>query len=201
MESIKKLYSNFPKLQLHIIASDSISREEENSSDILMRPFYDSDNFRKVWYTLYHHGLFASKDYISQMGMPQSVEDLLKHRIVGYGEYKFSYYEDINWHLKGQDYGLPKLKPYLTINSTKAIYSAAQQGLGICSIPIESDKIYDFDRELIRVLPHIAGPTVKSYFCIKKSATGRKLNSINVFNDYFQNYLKGQGVEILLIDN
>lgn len=199
MESIKGLYSEFPNLRLHIIASDSISREEELSSDILIRPFGGSDNFTKVWFVAYHHGLFASQEYLDQMGMPNSPEDLLTHRIVGYGEYKFSYYDDINWHLKGHDYGLPKLKPFLTINLTKSMFDAAQNGLGICSLPIEVNKVYN--GKLIRIFPHIVGPTVKLYFCVKKSATGRKLNSINVFKEYFKHSLEQEGLEIVQVEN
>jgi DNA-binding transcriptional LysR family regulator len=199
MESIKGLYNDFPNLRLHIVASDSISREEELSSDVLIRPFADSDNFIKSWYIEYHHGLFASQEYINQMGMPTVPEDLASHRIIGYGEYKFSYYDDINWHLKGHDYGLPKLKPYLTINLTRSIFNAAQNGLGICSLPLEVDKLYDSG--LVRIFPHIVGPTVKTFFCIKKSAIGRKLNTINVFKEYFKNSVVEEGIEVIDLDD
>ncbi|MBY0291676.1 MAG: LysR family transcriptional regulator [Alphaproteobacteria bacterium] len=194
MESTKKLYSKFPNLRLHITSADAISREEENTSDVLIRPFGDSENFTKVWFILYQHGLFASQEYINKMGMPKSSDDLVSHRFIGYGEHKFSYFDDINWHLKGQDYGFPKLKPILTINSTKAIFDAAKHGLGICSAPIVSNKIYS--GELVRVLPEIIGPTIKTYFCIKKSATGRKLRSIETFKNYFEEHLKQLGIKI-----
>ncbi len=194
MEIIKKLYAEFPNLRLHITASDTITRDEENVSDVLIRPFGDSENFIKVWHTTYHHGLFASQDYLNKEGIPQSPEDLLSHRMIGYGEHPFSYYDEINWHLKGQGCGLPKLKPVLTINSTKAIFDAAKHSLGICSAPIEANKIYNGD--LIRVLPEIVGPTIKTHFCIKKNATGRKLRGINIFNSYFKNYLESLGIQI-----
>lgn len=194
MESIKILYSEFPKLRLHITSSDLITKEEENTYDILIRPFGDSENYKKIWFTTYQHGLFASQEYIHQMGMPASPEALTSHRIIGYGEHTFSYYEDINWHLKGQDYGLPKLKPVLTVNSTKAIFDAAKHGLGICSAPIESNAIYR--GELVRILPQICGPTVHTFFCIKKSATGRKLRSINTVGSYLERYLKKLGIKI-----
>ncbi len=194
MESIKKLYAELPHLRLHITASDFLSKEEENTADILIRPFGDSDNFLKLWGIVYHHGLFASQEYIEKMGLPQSAEDLLSHRIIGFGEHKFSYFDDINWHLKGQN-GLPKLKPFLTINSTTAIFDAARHGLGIGSVPIEASKVYNY--ELVRVLPEIIGPTVGTYFCVKKSAAGRKLNTINAFEEYFRKYLKQHDIDII----
>lgn len=198
MESIKKLYLEYPNLRLHITASDAISREEENASDVLIRPFGDSDSYRKLWFLTHSHGLFASQSYLDKMGTPKTPEDLLSHRIIGYGEHKFNYYDEINWHLKGQEFGLPKLKPSLTINSTKAIFDAAQNDLGICSITFQSNKIYG--GHLIRVLPQIKGPIVTVYFCIKKSATGRKLKGIKMFNKYFKGYLKQLNIEISPIE-
>ncbi len=148
----------------------------------------------KVWFATYQHGLFASKEYIKRMGMPKCPDDLLSHRIIGYGEHKFTYFDDINWHLKGIGYGLPKLKPILTMNSTKGIFDAAVNGLGICSSPIEANKFYS--NELVHIFPEIVGPKVNTFFCIKKSVTGRRLRNINIFKNYFENHLKNLGVTI-----
>lgn len=198
MESIKELYSEFPQLRLHISSTDMITKDEENTCDILIRPFGDSENFKKVWCTTYDHGLFASQSYLDQMGIPNSPEDLPSHRMIGYGEYKFSYFDEVNWHLKGQGYGLPKLKPALTINSTKAIFDAASHGLGICSSTVQSNNAYSGG--LVRILPQIQGPTINTYFCTKKSAAGRKLRNINIFNTYFQHYLKQLDIEIFPLE-
>ncbi len=194
MESIRSLYAEFPNLRLYITSSDTITKDEENASDVLIRPFGDSENFTKVWFTRYQHGLYASQGYIKCMGEPKTLEDLISHRLIGYGEHTFSYFDDINWHLKGAAYGLPKLKPVLTINSTKAIFDAATYGLGICSAPVESNRIYD--HELVRILPEITGPTVNTFFCMKKNATGRRLRNINIFKSYFKNHLEKLGVTI-----
>jgi DNA-binding transcriptional LysR family regulator len=198
MESIKELYSEFPHLRLHISASDMITKDEENAYDVLIRPFGDSENFRKIWSITYTHGLFANQNYIDQMGMPKSPEDLLSHRLIGYGEHKFSYFDDINWHLRGQGYGLPKLKPSLTINSTRANFEAATHGLGICSTSNQSNEGYH--GQLIRILPEITGPTVNTYFCVKKDAAGRKLRNIQIFRTYFENYVRQLGTEIIFIE-
>ncbi len=192
--NIKELCAKFTNLRLHLSASDNVFREEVNASDVLIRPFPDSEMFRKAWYGACRHGLFASSEYIAQMGMPETPEDLVNHRIIGYGDHEFSYFDDINWHLKGQNYGLPKLKPFITINSTRAIFDAACHGLGICSTPIESNSLYT--GKLVRILPHIEGPTIKIFFCIKRTAAGRKLNSINIVKNYFEEYLTKNGVPI-----
>jgi len=195
---VNELWDKFPNVRLHIMASDSLSREEANASDVLIRPFPDSEIFRKEWYVAYRHGLFASEDYLARCGTPQSPEDLLSHRIIGYGNHEFSYFEDINWHLKGQ-HGLPRLKPSLTINSTRAIFEAASQGIGICSTSFEANTAYT--GKLVRILPHIEGPTCKVFFCIKKTAVGRKLNSIKTVMDYFELYVRQSGVSIYRVED
>lgn len=194
MESVKDLYAQHSKLRLHINSSDNIAKDEETTYDILIRPFYDSDDFSKVWSIDYNHGLFASPDYIKKMGEPTKPDDLHSHRVLGYGEHTFSYFDDINWHIKGGYLGLPKIKPILTVNSTKAIFSAAEQGIGICSAPIESNAIYS--GKLIRVLPEISGPQVKTFFCAKKSAIGAKHKNIQIFQKYFEDHLKNIGITI-----
>jgi len=194
MDSIKEFCAEVPKLVLKIIASDTISREEEKAYDVLIRPFGNLEEYKKLWHMSYHHGLFASKEYIEKMGMPKIPQDLLEHKIIGYGDYKFSYFDDIDWHLKGSDYGLPNLKPSLLINMTKAIYEAAERGMGICSAPIESNKLYRGN--LVRILPEINGPTIHSYFCVKKNATRKKLKNSEIVSNYFQKFLKGQGIKI-----
>lgn len=199
VEVIKELFTKNPNLRLHITASDSITREEENASDILIRPFGDSENFEKLWYLSYHHGLFASQEYIDEMGAPKTPEDLIHHRIIGFGEQNFSYFEDINWHLKGHKSGLPRLKPFLSINSTRAIFEAAKLGFGICSAPYESNEFYEGN--LVRVLPEIEGPQTKTFFCINKSAIGRKLNNILAFKEYFEEISKFYKVKMIPIDS
>ncbi|KAB2832335.1 MAG: LysR family transcriptional regulator [Caedimonadaceae bacterium] len=199
MEVLKYLYADYPNLRLHMTASDTITRDEENASDVLIRPFGDSENFIKAWSISYHHGLFASKAYLEKMGTPQSPEDLLSHRLIGYGEHTFSYFEDVNWHLKGQGYGLPKLKPHLTINSTKAIFDAAENDVGICSSTLQSN--YTYKGKLIRVLPQISGPFIQTHFCIKKNATGRKLRNILTFSSYFEKYLNLANIKVTRLDH
>ncbi len=196
MDSIKNLLAEVLNLKLKIIASDKITRDEEKAYDVLVRPFYDSTDFKKLWYVSYNFGLFASQEYIDKYGMPKTPGDLIRHKIIGYGD-TFSYIEDIDWHLKGSAYGLPKLSPTLSINVTKAIYEAAKKGMGICSTPIESNSFYK--GQLIRVLPEITGPTVNSYFCVKKTATRRKLKNIDVANTYFRKYLTDAGFEVHML--
>lgn len=195
LPSIKDFTTLHPELHINILASDIISKNIENSVDILMRPLGEANtNIIKKWYTLFHHGLFASKDYLEKNGIPLKPEDLLdNHSILAYGENEFSYFEDINWHIRGK-WGLPKLTPSLTINSTSALYKAAEEGLGICSSLEESNSFYS--GKLIRVLPQVSGPELKSYFAVKEKNDPTTDSIKSIFQKYFEEYLLKLGIKI-----
>jgi DNA-binding transcriptional LysR family regulator len=194
MVSIKDFHSNYPNLRINIIADDYLPKNVEAGADILLRPIGNNPDLIKKWYIEYNHGLFASEGYLKKAGTPKTPEDLLKHCIMGYGTHEFSHFEDINWHLKGKNWGLPKLAPALTINSTPSLFSAAVKDIGICSATIESNAIYGGN--LVRVLPNIKGPIVKTYFCTKQNLSSSTEKNATIFQDFFENYLEDIGVKI-----
>jgi DNA-binding transcriptional LysR family regulator len=194
MPSIKDFYQNYPYLTVNIIADDYLDKSIAAGADILLRPIGNNPDLVKKWHIKYHMGLYASDTYLKDNGIPEVPEALLKHCIMGYGSHEFSYFEDINWHLKGKSWGLPKLEPTLTINSTISLFEAAAQGIGICSAAIESNAIYD--ENLTRVLPQVKGPVVKTHFCTKQNASASTEKNTDIFRQFFENYLESMGVKI-----
>ncbi|MBM3467953.1 MAG: LysR family transcriptional regulator [Alphaproteobacteria bacterium] len=194
MKSIKDFHSNYPNLRVNVIADDYLPKSVEAGADILLRPIGNNPDLNKKWHIKYHHGLFASEEYLKKKGVPRTPEDLLNHCIMGYGAHEFSHFEEINWHLKGKSWGLPKLVPSLTINSTTSLVLAAAQGIGICPATTESNAFYD--EKLIRVLPQIAGPIINTYFCTKQNATSSTRKNTEVFQNFFEKYLDTIGVKI-----
>lgn len=194
MQSIKNFYLVYPNLKVNIIANDYLDKSAEAGADILLRPIGNNPDLVKKCHIKYQHGLYASDAYLKQKGVPNVPEDLLDHCIMGYGTHEFSHFEDINWHLKGKNWGLPKLIPTLTINSTTSLFLAAVQGIGICSATTDSNAIYD--KSLVRILPQIKGPTLKTYFCTKQNASASTQENTNIFLKFFENYLDSMGVKI-----
>lgn len=193
LPSTKLFYENSQETHIKVVASDTLTKQLINSADFFLRPIDDLEGISKIWHVGYHHGLFASKEYLGRMGVPQTPDDLLTHHVLGYGQYEFSNFGEINWHISGK-YGIPKLNPSMTINSTKALYKAACEGLGICSSPVESNDIYQY--ALQRILPDIQGPYVESFFSIRDDINDHKKNSIASFQKFIEDYLKNQGVII-----
>ncbi len=193
MQSIKDFHLSYPNLKVNIIASDYLDKSLEAGADILLRPVGNNLDLLRKWHIQYEHGLFASESYLKEKGTPKTPEDLLKHCIMGYGSHEFSHFEEVNWHLKGKSWGLPKLTPTLTINSTASLFLAAVQGIGICSATVESNAI--FDESLIRVLPKIKGPIIKTYFCTKQNATSATKINTDIFQNFFERYLQDLGIK------
>jgi DNA-binding transcriptional LysR family regulator len=192
--SIKEFHSLYPTLRVSIRASDQLSSKIEIASDIILRPIDELEGFTRCWHVTYHHGLFASRKYLEKKGNPTKPEDLKDHCLIGYGEDKFTGFEEINWHLKGKGYGLPKISPTLTINNTVAIFNAAAEDIGICSTPVESNNI--FRGTLVHVLPEIRGPTLNTHFCMQNNTGKLKQRNIYIFRDFFKQYLERIGVKV-----
>lgn len=194
MQSIKDFHLNFPNLRVNVIAGDYLDKSVEAGADILLRPIGNNPNLNKKWHISYRHGLFASKAYLKKMGTPKVPEDLKNHCIMAYGAHEFSHFEDINWLLKGKNWGLPKLVPALTINSTASLFAAATKDIGICSAAIESNAIYG--ENLTRILPRINGPMVKTYFSSRQNLSAATQKNAQVFQNFFEKYLGSIGVKI-----
>lgn len=133
LQSIKDFHLRYPQLIVNVVANDFLDKTTESGADILLRPIGQNPDYDRKWYIQYRHNLYASKAYLKDKGTPQEADDLLNHCLMGYGIHPFSHFEEIDWHFKGKTWGLPKLSPTLTINSTTSLFFASIQGIGICS--------------------------------------------------------------------
>ena len=196
--SIKEFHDIYPNLKIFIIAEDNLSDSMTKKADVLIRPFDDTPpaGFHPHWRIRYRMALFASRDYLAKYGIPKKPEDLKNHCILAYGQ-PFHGVSNVDWHLQGKKYGLPDLTPTLKINSTRALFDAARNGIGIISNPIESLAIYH--EELIHVLPDIAGPVVETKFCMRISDDEQKNINMRIFSSFFEKNLPS--LDIVIMEN
>ncbi|MHA1558658.1 MAG: LysR substrate-binding domain-containing protein [Alphaproteobacteria bacterium] len=186
--SIRDFHVLYPNMRVFIIGDDYLAKNTETSVNILLRPLPPTFDFDRLWYVSYHHGLYASKEYLQKAGVPKVPEDLLEHCIIGYGEHAFTYFDEINWHLKGKVWGLPKLTPILTVNSTTSLFYSAVEDIGICSTSQEAARFYKGN--LVRVLPKIEGPVTKTWYCINPNDPAPVKKNSEIFCSFFEQYLK-----------
>ena len=125
-----------------------------------------------------HTSLYASPTYLEEMGVPETVQDLDGHRIIVYGD-ETSPLRDVNWAQRvGRDEAPPR-SPTLTINNVFGMLRAVESGLGIADLP---DYMVPASSELVKILPHLEGPSFDLYFIYPSDL--RRSKRIAAFRDF-----------------
>jgi DNA-binding transcriptional LysR family regulator len=121
----------------------------------------------------------ASPDYLKQHGVPQRPEDLDEHQLVLFGDYRPPV-EDINWLAEaGRRPGSPR-RAVLEVNSTQAMKSALQTGIGVGALP--DFMVTPNEDGLVALLPELKAPKVDVYFVYPEELRNSK--RVAVFRDF-----------------
>ncbi|MCQ9386651.1 LysR family transcriptional regulator [Brevibacterium moorei] len=96
----------------------------------------------------YSLGLFASRDYLRQVGTPEALPDLAGHRIVYYPEHSL----DVD-ALDGAVDSSPTTAGFVSSNSVEAQVRATIAGMGVGLLPVFMAGEHPGDSELVRVVP------------------------------------------------
>jgi len=126
-----------------------------------------------------HSYIYAAPAYLKKYGMPRSVDDLDKHKVIIYGEEVRPPVPTINWLLTvGGREDRPRA-PVLTVNNAYAIVRAVQSGLGLGGL---AEFMATEMPGLVRVLPEVQGPRIDAYFVYPEELRNSK--RIQVFRDF-----------------
>lgn len=195
MNCIRSFNRLHPGLRVSIIADDNFTDDMAEKSTII---FWCLDkelpNYDKIWYVEYKYGLYASDDYIEKHGIP-TLDNIQNHKIIAYSG---SENIDItNWHLTG-NYGLPKLTASVFSQSRDLIAKMTAEGVGIGAIADRQDVYYGY-QHLNRVLKIIDGPSMNSYFFVKKGLSAQMICNVDLLSGLFRNYFLTRGIEIHMV--
>jgi len=126
-----------------------------------------------------HSYIYAAPAYLKKYGMPRSVDDLDRHKVIIYGDEVRPPVPTINWLLTvgGRD-DRPR-SPVLTVNNAYAIVRAVQSGLGLGGL---AEFMATEAPGLVRVLPEVQGPRIDAYFVYPEELRNSK--RIQVFRDF-----------------
>ncbi len=106
------------------------------------------------------NSLYASNDYVREHGLPTSIADLARHKLLGFdGTVSTVPFPEVNWLFDLP--GAKNLKPFFRVNSLIAMRSAVKQGMGIAALP---DYLVHRTRHISRVLPEVAGPVTEAWY-------------------------------------
>jgi DNA-binding transcriptional LysR family regulator len=153
---IQRFLDEHPGMNVRIV-SDDRNPEFSFKEEVAILPYVPKEGHCiKKFLMSFHLKLYASKKYLEQFGVPQSVKDLRNHRLIA-SSARSDFLEDINWHLRLLN--PTELKPYLVVDN---LFFAASEGLGITSLAQENTYLKGCN-SLEEVLPGIQGPSFNAY--------------------------------------
>jgi DNA-binding transcriptional LysR family regulator len=168
---LRKLNQSYPKLKLSIHLTD-------DDIDFTMREADVSINYRQALPTddvvqnelvAIRMGVYASKEYIQNFGIPKKPEDLDQHRLVVFGESGTPPVGNVGWLLRfGAKPGTLRT-PFLSINNAYGMLQAVKSGIGIA---ILADFIAADHEGLVELFSDLQTPSMTMYFTYPKSLEG-----------------------------
>jgi DNA-binding transcriptional LysR family regulator len=165
---IKEFMELYPDIRV-------LSMREADVAIRLRRPT-QPDLIQRKLFTVHHH-LFASIEYVKNHGIPKSIEDLDKHRVMVFQG--ASYLQDLSMlRTTGRADGDPR-PVALTVNSAYGLRRAVQAGAGIA---ILADYLVAPDMNLVRIDLPIETPMYDTYFVYPEEL--KETKRVTVFRDF-----------------
>ena len=171
----------YPEVNVTLFINDFELDLSMRQADVAVRlmPPKQHDLIQRHLKTIRFH-LYASPRYVENNGIPKSIDDLTKHRIVIYGESVSLPYIEANWLLSVlPDSGRSSQQKIVRVNNVYGIFRAVQGGIGIAALP---DYLASEDPNLLRILPDLDGPAVPAFFVYPEEL--RKSKRISVLRDF-----------------
>jgi DNA-binding transcriptional LysR family regulator len=171
----------YPEVNVTLFINDFELDLSMRQADVAVRlmPPKQHDLIQRHLKTIRFH-LYASPRYVENNGIPKSIDDLTKHRIVIYGESVSLPYIEANWLLSVlPDSGRSSHQKIVRVNNVYGIFRAVQGGVGIAALP---DYLASEDPNLLRILPDLDGPAVPAFFVYPEEL--RRSKRISVLRDF-----------------
>lgn len=158
---LKKFMQSYPNLRLNIQLTDEgvdFTMREADVSINYSKALPTEDVIQKELATI-RMGVYASKEYIQNFGMPKKPEDLDQHRLVTFGE-AGAPAANASWLLRfGTQPGVLR-NPFLSINNAYGMLQAVKGGIGIA---ILANFIAADHDDLVELFTDVQTPTMTMY--------------------------------------
>ncbi|MBL6933075.1 MAG: LysR family transcriptional regulator [Rhodospirillales bacterium] len=170
----------YPGIEVSLVLSDDDLDLSMREADVAIRmvPPAQGDLIQRQLMSM-PYKIFAAPDYLKRHGIPRTIDDLDKHKLIVYGEDAKPPIERVNWLLE-EGMGKGKIrKAALRVNNIYGIFRAVEGGLGIGALP---DYMQRESSRLVEVLPELDGPYINAYFVYPEEL--RNMKRIAAFRDY-----------------
>jgi DNA-binding transcriptional LysR family regulator len=175
---IKEFMELYPDIQVQLLLEDEeldLSMRQADVALRLRRPT-QPDLIQRKLFTVNHH-IFASLDYVQKYGIPKTVEDLDKHKLLIFQGASYLSYLTLL-----QSVGRPENDlrvPALRVNNVYGLRRALQAGAGIA---ILADYLVAPDMNLVQIDIGIETPNFETYFVYPEEL--KETKRITVFRDF-----------------
>ncbi|MBI3673894.1 MAG: LysR family transcriptional regulator [Rhizobiales bacterium] len=176
---LKEFTELYPQIAVTLMLDDrelDLAMREADVAIRLRRPT-QPDLIQRKLFTVHHH-IYASTDYVKKNGIPKSVEELDRHKIVTFGQMP-SYLESVNWlETAGRPEGDPR-PVSLRVNNAYGLRRAVQAGIGIGSL---ADYLVAPDMGLVQIDLPVETPEWDTYFVYPEEL--KETKRVTVFRDF-----------------
>ncbi|MFC3208294.1 MAG: LysR family transcriptional regulator [Mesorhizobium sp.] len=161
-ERSKEFLDLYPEINLQLVLANEELDLTMRQADcaVRLRQPQQPDLIQRRLFTVHLH-VFAAQSYLDRHGVPKSIADLDKHRIVTFGEPVPPYLAGLNvLETIGRSAGF-KRESALQINDLMSIRRAVKRGVGIAMLP---DYMAGEGTGMVPVLPELEGPSFDTFF-------------------------------------
>lgn len=190
---LPEFLERFPEITVSLVISDGdvdLSMREADVAIRVARPT-QPDLIQRRLMTVHTH-IYGSLAYLERHGVPQTADELDRHRLIAYGDDPGVPVASLNWVLTAgheDDDARSLRKAALKVNNVFGMLRAAESGLGLASLP---DYLGSSSTRLQRVLPNLEGPTFTTYFVYPEELKTSK--RVSVFRDFLLQKVAEQAV-------
>jgi DNA-binding transcriptional LysR family regulator len=176
---IKEFMELYPDIQVRMLLEDEeldLSMREADVAIRLRRPT-QPDLIQRKLFTVHHH-VFASVEYVNKHGMPKTIEELDKHKILIFSP-SAQYLNELTMLSTA---GRPENDPRpaaLRVNNAYGLRRAVQAGSGIA---ILADYLIAPDMNLMQIDLPIETPQYETYFVYPEEL--KETKRVTAFRDF-----------------
>ncbi|PCI50946.1 MAG: LysR family transcriptional regulator [Alphaproteobacteria bacterium] len=184
MNHIRSFIEKYPEIHVQLLVNDSDLDLTTRQADVAIR-FHTAHQLDLIQKQvgIFHHHLYASPEYLTRKGRPETMAGLDNHDIITYGDISQSPTRNIDWVLNRENG--EKRTPILRINSIYGVLQAVKTGLGIAALP---DYLVQGSTNVVRVLKDVEGPEFPAYLVYTQEA--RNSRRISVFREFIKEQFK-----------
>ena len=178
---IQEFMEKNPDIEVELIVTDQeldLSTREADIAIWMRQPKQLNYIQKKIIDINYH--IYGSSKYLEKHGVPRTVKDLDKHKLITYGRGTPSPLSQKEWILKlGTK---TKRKSVMKVNNIYALLLAVDSGVGLAALP---DYMVTGRSGLVKVLGDTSGPKYEAHFVYPQSL--KNVARVQAFRDFIFN--------------